>query len=104
MHVGAACFLVAARAGPIPISSTLTIRSATAEGLGTRDRFFQRRHMTLLKNGYSPSRRVGAVPIIGRAHPYQLRSGQFFVADGWSVEPQAAGSVPAAWGMGAMLR
>lgn len=90
------------------MSQDLTLRAARQSDIGALDRLFQRSYSRLLAADYPPSVLVTAVPMIARAQPDLVASGQFHVvegegggllgAGGWSR--RAPGGGPARDGLG----
>jgi N-acetylglutamate synthase-like GNAT family acetyltransferase len=86
------------------MTSTIIIRRAGPGDLGSVDRLLARSYPRLLAADYPPSVMVLAVPIIARARPELLASGQYFLAidadgrvvgaGGWSLgQPGGQGAV-----------
>ncbi len=90
------------------VADNITLRIARQADIGALDRLFQRSYSRLLAADYPPSVLVTAVPVIARAQPALVASGQFYVvedgegrvlgAGGWSL--QAPGGHPATSGTG----
>ncbi len=87
---------------PAKTGAGLTVRRAAPEDLGVIDALLARSYPALLKADYPPSVMVTAVPLIAKAQPKLVRSGQYFVveepcgairaAGGWSFAAPGGGA------------
>ncbi|MFQ6547792.1 GNAT family N-acetyltransferase [Aestuariibius sp. 2305UL40-4] len=85
------------------MADTITIRIAAPKDLAALDALYRRSYPALLKAHYPPSVYVTAVPLLARAQPRLMRSGQFFVAEdaggallgagGWSFSAPQGGEL-----------